>query len=162
MKKLTDLRARTPLLSSVALIALATLVNLSFACVANAQESPAGLWKSLDDKTGKARSLIRITETAGELQGKIEKLFPVSDAEQNPKCDKCEGTNKDQPILGMTILSGLKKTGDEYSGGKILDPENGKTYSSKLNLSENNKKLTVRGYIGVPMFGRSQTWIREQ
>jgi uncharacterized protein (DUF2147 family) len=162
MKKFTDISTRTKATSSVALIVLATLVNLSFACIAGAQESPAGLWKSVDDKTGKAKSLIRITETAGELQGKIEKLFPAPDAEQNPKCDKCEGTNKDQPILGMTILSGLKKNGDEYSGGKILDPENGKSYSSKLNLSDNNKKLNVRGYVGVPMFGRSQTWIREQ
>ncbi|MBC3917563.1 DUF2147 domain-containing protein [Undibacterium sp. CY18W] len=131
--------------------------------LAQAEESPVGLWKSIDDKSGKPKALIRITETGGELQGKIEKLFLEADApEKNPKCDKCEGANKDQPIVGMTILSGLKKDGDEYSGGKILDPGNGKLYSSKLSVIENNKKLNVRGYIGAPMFGRTQTWLREQ
>lgn len=131
--------------------------------LAQADESPVGLWKSIDDKSGKPKALIRITETAGELQGKIEKLFLEADVtEKNPKCDKCEGVNKDQPIIGMTILSGLKKDGDEYTGGKILDPGNGKLYSSKLSVIENNKKLNVRGYIGAPMFGRTQTWVREQ
>lgn len=130
---------------------------------AQADESPVGLWKSIDDKSGKPKALIRITETAGELQGKIEKLFLEADVtDKNPKCDKCEGSNKDQPIVGMTILSGLKKDGDEYTGGKILDPGNGKLYSSKLSIVENNKKLNVRGYIGAPMFGRTQTWLREQ
>ncbi|MDO8651146.1 MAG: DUF2147 domain-containing protein [Undibacterium sp.] len=141
---------------------ITVLLSLSIAPLVHAQDSAAGLWKSIDDKTGKPKSLIRITETAGELQGKIEKLFRDPDTEQNPKCDKCEGANKAQPIIGMTILFGLKKDGDEYNGGKILDPENGKLYSSKLSLIENNKKLNVRGYIGVPLLGRSQTWVREQ
>nr|WP_229751135.1 DUF2147 domain-containing protein [Undibacterium terreum] len=134
--------------------------------VAHAEDAltstPVGLWKSIDDKSGKPKALIRITETGGELQGKIEKLFIEGDAEKNPKCDQCTGANKDQPIIGMTILSGLKKDGDEYTGGKILDPGNGKLYNSKLSVIENNKKLNVRGYIGAPLFGRTQTWIREQ
>ncbi len=142
--------------------ALIALLSFSITPLVQAQESPSGLWKSVDDKTGKPKSLIRITETGGELQGKIEKLFRDPDTEQNPKCDKCEGANKAQPIIGMTILFGLKKDGDEYNGGKILDPENGKLYSSKLSLTDNNKKLSVRGYIGVSFIGRSQTWIREQ
>ncbi|MES2070310.1 MAG: DUF2147 domain-containing protein [Pseudomonadota bacterium] len=124
--------------------------------------SPVGLWKSIDDKTNKPKALIRITETGGELQGRIEKLFNEADADKNPKCDQCTGANKDQPIIGMTILSGLKKDGDEYTGGKILDPANGKLYNSKLSLIDNNKKLNVRGYIGAPLFGRTQTWVREQ
>lgn len=139
---------------------LAALLSLS--ALAHAEESPIGLWKSIDDKSGKPKALIRITESGGELQGKIEKLFLEADAEKNPKCDKCEGVNKDQPILGMTILFGLKKDGDEYNGGRILDPGNGKLYSSKLSVIDNNKKLNVRGYIGVPFMGRTQTWLREQ
>lgn len=127
-----------------------------------AQSSPVGLWKTIDDKTGKVKSLVRITEAGGEFQGKIEKLFREADQDQNPKCDKCEGSNKDQPLLGLTILFGIKKDGDDYGGGKILDPANGKLYSSKLKLIENNKKLDVRGYIGMPMLGRTQTWIREE
>jgi len=140
---------------------LATFLSLLFSSFAHAEEAAVGLWKNIDDKTGKPKALIRITETGGELQGKIEKLFIEADADKNPKCDKCEGTNKDQPIIGMTILFGLKKDGDEYNGGKILDPANGKLYSSKITLIENNKKLNVRGYIGTPFLGRSQIWVRE-
>lgn len=141
---------------------LTLLLSLGTAPLAFAQESPSGLWKSIDDKTGKPKALIRIAETGGELSGKIEKLFLEAHEEKDPKCDKCEGVNKNQPILGMTILFGLKKDGDEYNGGKILDPANGKLYSSKLALIDNNKKLNVRGYIGVPFMGRTQTWLREQ
>jgi uncharacterized protein (DUF2147 family) len=121
---------------------------------------PVGLWKSIDDQTGKPKALIRITENSGELQGKIEKLFREAGEEQNPKCDQCEGGRKDQPIIGMTILTGLKKEGSDYAGGQILDPANGKVYKSKMTIADGGKKLEVRGYIGVPMLGRSQTWIR--
>ena len=126
-----------------------------------ADGSPVGLWRNIDDETGKPDALIRISETDGELTGKIEKLFRTPDQEQNPTCNKCDGALKDQPIIGMTILSGLKKNGDEYTGGQILDPGNGKVYKSKLNVQDGGKQLTVRGYIGIPMLGRSQTWVRE-
>ena len=141
---------------------IAILFSIALAPLAHAEDSPVGLWKNIDDKTGKPKALIRITETGGELQGKIERLFVEADADKNPKCDKCEGVNKDQPIIGMTILFGLKKDGDEYTGGKILDPANGKLYSSKITAVENYKKLNVRGYIGTPFLGRSQVWVREQ
>ena len=124
--------------------------------------SPVGLWKNIDDVSGKPKALIRITETNGELQGRLEKLFLAPGAEQAPKCDKCEGARKDQPVLGMVFMSGLKKDGDEYNGGEILDPDNGKVYKSKLKVIDGGKKLNVRGYVGVPMFGRSQVWVREQ
>jgi uncharacterized protein (DUF2147 family) len=124
--------------------------------------SPVGLWKNIDDETGKPKAMIRITENQGQLEGRIEKLFRAADQEQNPKCDKCDGARKDQPMIGMLILSGLKKDGDEYKGGEILDPANGKVYRSKATLKDGGKKLEVRGYIGAPMFGRSQTWVREQ
>ena len=124
--------------------------------------SPVGLWKNIDDVTGKPKALIRITEAKGELQGRIEKLFRPADADQNPKCDRCEGANKDQPIIGMVFMSGLKKAGDEYSGGEILDPDNGKVYRSKIMLIDGGKKLSVRGYVGIPMLGRSQVWLRQE
>lgn len=125
--------------------------------------SPVGLWKNIDDHTGKPKALIRISEgNGGELSGKIEKLFRAPNEEQNPKCDKCEGALKDQPILGMTILTGMKLDGDEYNGGRILDPGNGKLYKSKMTLVDGGKKLNVRGYIGMPMLGRTQTWLREE
>jgi uncharacterized protein (DUF2147 family) len=135
---------------------------LAVPCAWAQDASPVGLWKNIDDETGKPKAMIRITENQGQLQGRIEKLFRPADQEQNPKCDKCEGARKDQPIVGMVIVSGLKKDGDEYNGGEILDPANGKVYRSKATLKEGGNKLEVRGYVGAPMFGRSQTWVREQ
>ena len=142
-------------------IAIATLLA---SCAALAQTSPIGLWKSFDEQTGKPKALIRIAETNGEFKGKIEKVFsPNGEEEQDRKCVKCEGIEKDQPIVGMTILTGLKQDGDEYNGGHILDPANGKTYNSKMTLVEGGKKLSVRGYVmGMSFLGRSQTWTREE
>jgi uncharacterized protein (DUF2147 family) len=141
--------------TSVALLALA---GQAYAADAN---SPVGRWQTIDDKTGKGRSMVHITEVNGELQGKIDKLLAATKEEPNPKCDKCTDHRKDQPILGMVILSGLKKDGNAYTGGQILDPDNGKIYKSKIEVSEDGKKLNVRGYIGTPMFGRSQVWVRQ-
>ena len=147
-------------LANAALLAVAAALA---APLAWAQDpSPVGLWKTIDDASGKPAALIRISESNGELQGKIEKLFRSADEEQNPKCTLCKDARKDQPIVGMTIVSGLKKDGDEYTGGEILDPKNGKVYKSKLAVQENGKKLEVRGYVGVPMFGRSQVWLRQE
>ena len=124
--------------------------------------SPVGLWQSIDDVSGKPKALVRITENNGELQGRIEKLYRAPELDQNPKCHQCAGANKEQPLIGMTILWGLKKSGDDYSGGEILDPKNGKVYRSQLHLVDGGGKLQVRGYLGMPMFGRSQTWVRQE
>ena len=124
--------------------------------------SPVGLWKTIDDTSGKPSALIRITDNHGELQGKIEKLFREPGEDPTPKCVECKDARKDQPILGMTIVSGLTKHGDTYSGGEILDPKNGKVYKSKLTLRDGGKRLEVRGYVGMPMFGRSQVWLRQE
>lgn len=126
------------------------------------QATPAGLWKTIDDETGKPRALVRIYESNGEYRGKIEKLFRAPGQDPNPKCDKCEGANKDQPKIGMTIITGMRQDGSDYTGGQILDAESGKVYKSKMTLQDEGKKLDVRGYVGVPMFGRSQTWLREE
>jgi uncharacterized protein (DUF2147 family) len=77
-------------------------------------------------------------------------------------CIKCRGELKNKPLLGMTIMQGMKQNGDAYEGGKILDPDNGKTYRCKLKLDETGNKLEVRGFIGISLFGRSQTWVREE
>jgi uncharacterized protein (DUF2147 family) len=124
--------------------------------------SPIGLWRNVDDVSGKPRALIRITKSNGTLQGKIEKVFRAPSEDRNPKCEKCEGALKNAPVIGLAILSGLKKEGAEYTGGQILDPDNGKIYSSKIQLTDGGKKLNVRGYIGAPMLGRSQIWERQE
>lgn len=123
--------------------------------------SPVGLWKNIDDVTGKPKALIRISESGGVYQGKIEKLIRAPEEEQNPKCAKCDGANKDQPVIGMTIVWDIRQDGDEYGGGRILDPSDGKIYKSKFQLSDGGKKLQLRAYFGVPMLGRSQVWIRQ-
>jgi uncharacterized protein (DUF2147 family) len=125
-----------------------------------AQETPVGLWKTIDDETKQARSLVRITETNGVLSGKIEKILDAGKADA--KCDKCTDDRKDKPIVGMTILTGLKKFDTEWGEGQILDPNNGKTYKAKAKVLEGGKKLEVRGFVGIALVGRSQIWVREQ
>ena len=137
------------------LIAIALLAT---AGTAFAQASPVGLWKTIDDETKQEKSLVRITETGGVLSGKIEKLLDPS--KQDSKCDKCSDARKDQPVLGMTIIEGVKKEGDEaqWAGGTILDPNNGKTYKVRLTPKDGGKTLEVRGFIAF--FYRNQTWQR--
>lgn len=147
-----------PNLTKASVIA-ALLFTSAAACAQN--NSAVGLWKTIDDETGKPKALVRVTEENGTLQGKIEKLFRGPNEEQNPVCTKCTDSRKNQPMIGMTIVSGLKKNGDEYTGGEILDPAAGKVYKSKATLRDGGQKLEVRGYIGAPMFGRSQVWQRE-
>jgi hypothetical protein len=124
--------------------------------------SPVGLWKSYDDAGTRPSALIRIMEINGVLHGHIERLFLQPGEAPNPVCDKCQGARKDKPITGMLIMTNMRKEKDEYLGGEILDPENGETYKCTLRLSRDGKKLNVRGYIGVPLLGRSQVWVREE
>lgn len=124
--------------------------------------SPVGLWKTIDDDTGKPRSLVRVIQVGQEYQAKVEKIFSKPGEDPNPSCEKCEGTRHDQPVMGMTILWGLKKQGAEYQGGEILDPENGKVYRIKMKLQDGGRTLHVRGFIGFSLFGRTQIWIREE
>lgn len=124
--------------------------------------SPVGTWLTIDDATGKEKSVVEVYEQDGELQGKVIEILtpPV-----NPKghiCDKCSGDRKDQDIKGMVILWGYKKSGSKWSGGEILDPKNGKIYSSNMSLGDNGKTLFVRGYIGISLIGRTQTWHRKE
>jgi len=101
-------------------------------------------------------------EVNGEYQGKVEKIFPKPGEDADPKCEKCDGARHNQPVIGMTILWGLKKQGDEYEGGEILDPESGKVYRAKMKLDGEGEKLNVRGFIGVALLGRTQTWVRNE
>ncbi len=125
--------------------------------------SPVGLWKTIDDNTGKPRGLVRIMEVNGEYQGKVEKIFTAPGEDPEPKCEKCDGARHNQPVIGMTILWGLKKQGDEYEGGAILDPESGKIYRARMKLEGGEgEKLSVRGFIGFALLGRTQNWVRDE
>lgn len=137
------------------------LTLLLFAPLSFAADSPVGLWKTIDDKTNKPRSLVRIVEENGEYKGIVEKGLREDD---NPErvCEKCDAPRKNQKIHGMIFMWGLKKDGNEFKGGEILDPENGKIYRCKMKLVDGGKKLDVRGFIGIALIGRTQTWWREE
>lgn len=115
---------------------------------------PFGKWNTIDDSTGKVRSEVTVFEKDNKMYAVIDNLTDPS--VPNPPCDKCKGELKGQPIIGMTIIDGLKKHGDKWKGGEILDPESGKTY--KVKVWEEDGKLMVRGYIGF-LF-RTQEWVR--
>jgi uncharacterized protein (DUF2147 family) len=137
-------------------------LSLTVACSAVlAQATPVGVWKTIDDKTKSERAQIRITESGGVYSGKIEKLL-AADAKPDSLCDKCSDDRKDKPIVGMEILRGVKRgEGDNlWDGGTILDAAEGKVYKVRLQTADGGKKLEVRGYVGMPMLGRTQTWIR--
>ena len=139
----------------------AAVALTALASAASAQMTPVGQWHSIDDKTNEIKSLIVISESAGVLTGRIDKLLRKG-ADQDAKCTECTDDRKDKPKVGMEIIRGAKKSATEtvWEGGKILDPENGKTYTLRMTPTEGGKKLDVRGSIGP--FGRTQTWVRVQ
>jgi len=130
---------------------------LFFSTIISAQHSVIGKWKTIDDETGKAISVVEIFESKGKIYGKVIEIF-------NPKsrkrvCENCTGDDHNKPILGLTVIKGLTKDGNEYSNGKILDPKHGKLYKCYIAL-ESADKLKVRGYIGISLIGRTQYWER--
>ncbi|MGZ5891371.1 MAG: DUF2147 domain-containing protein [Caldimonas sp.] len=150
----------TPLRAAALGLALAFASTLAAAQAV----TPVGLWKTIDDKTKKDKSLVRIVETNGVVSGSVEKVIDP-DSPKDAVCKDCTDERKDKPVLGMTIIRDMRPSPHDktvWEGGDVLDPNNGKVYSAKLKLIDNGTKLDVRGYIGLPMFGRSQTWIRAE
>ncbi|WP_417444843.1 DUF2147 domain-containing protein [Joostella sp.] len=120
-------------------------------------QSVLGLWKTIDDETGKEKSVVEVYEENGKVYGKVIEI--LNKDRVDVVCDKCEGDKKDKPVLGMVIIEGLEKDGDEYEGGTILDPEKGKEYKCKIWVDEDDEnQLNVRGYIAF-LF-RTQEWTR--
>ena len=137
-----------------------TILILIFSFIglnAYAQNSVVGKWKTIDDETGKPKSIVELYEKDGKLFGKIVKLFREPNEDQDPKCDKCPDDRKNKKVIGMEIIREMEKDGNEWTDGTILDPKKGKIYDCKLWLE--NGKLQVRGYIAF-LF-RTQTWHRE-
>ena len=147
-----------PLFATAVALGLGLSANLA---LAQAATTPVGVWKTIDDETKQERSTVRISEVGGVLTGKIEKINDP--AKQTAMCDECTDERKGQPLLGLTILRNVKKNGNDaelWDGGDILDPANGKVYRVRLRPVDGGKKLEVRGFIGMPMLGRTQTWVR--
>jgi len=126
-----------------------------------AQNTPVGLWRGFDEKTGEPKFEVRIAETGGVLNGKVEKRMSPG-VKPDDICTECTDDRKDKPRLGLEIIRGAKKSpdGDVWEGGKILDPDSGKSYTLKMTPVEGGRKMDVRGSIGP--FGRTQTWVRVQ
>ncbi len=113
-----------------------------------------GKWKTIDDETGQAKSIVEVLKKSdGKYYGKVVKLLIKP---ENPNCTGCKDDRKNKPILGMEVIRGLKKDGNEFTGGSIIDPKNGKAY--KCTVTRSGDKLNVRGYIGFSLIGRTQTW----
>ena len=121
-----------------------------------AQETPVGAWKTIDDETGDERSIVEIYEEGGKFFARVTEFFPAEGEPAEPTCEECDGERKDQPIIGMVIMWDMEQDDEEWSGGRILDPKNGKTYRCKIWI-EDNGNLKVRGYLGP--FYRTQTWL---
>lgn len=132
------------------------LVCIATGVAAEAQ-TVIGKWKTIDDETGSAKSVVELYENNGKIYGKVVEILDKT--KEKNVCEKCSGAKKNQPIKGLIIVEGLKKDGDEWTGGKILDPSSGKTYKCTISL-ENKDKLKVRGYVGISLMGRTQYWHR--
>ena len=142
------------------MIRTAAALTLALSCVcAMAQMTPVGLWKTIDDDGKTEKSLVRITDSGGVLTGTIEKI--MDPAKQDNKCDKCSDDRKDKPVQGMTIIRNARQDADDktiWTGGEILDPNNGKTYQTRLKPVDGGKTMEMRGYIGF--LYRTQVWQR--
>jgi len=141
---------------------LLSLLLTGGTALAQAQMTPVGVWHSIDDATNKPKAVIRIsTNASGALSGVVEKALNP-DPKAEPNCVKCSDDRKDKPKVGMEIIRGGKKADgkDVWEEGKILDPDNGTEYRLRLTPIDAGKKLEVRGYVGTPMLGRTQTWVR--
>jgi len=136
------------------------LLTHLLAAQGTAQNSPVGKWQTIDDATGKPKSIVTIWEESGKLFAKIDEVLNADADNPNHLCIHCQGDLKDKPEVGLRILWDMKKDGDEWSGGKILDPHNGKVYRCTISLEDSGRKLKVRGFIGISLIGRTQYWTR--
>ena len=119
-----------------------------------------GVWQQIDPGSGFVGGLISFKEKAGLWEGYIVKMYPKPGDPVDPVCTGCTDDRKDQPVLGLRLIQNAKRDGLSYEGGTILDPRNGSQYSVQLTLAPDNQTLTVRGYVGLTLFGQSQTWKR--
>lgn len=136
------------------------LLVLSSSALSQIADPALGIWKTIDEKTNQPSSLIRIEERNGELMGTVVELIVTPGEKLITHCNLCKDERKDKPIVGMVIMRGLKKEKSGYwSGGEILDPEEGDIYKVKI-ATDDSKTLKVRGYIGLALIGRTQIWVR--
>lgn len=141
-------------------ILMVLFVLISSSIVKSEEAKIEGRWKQFDDESKELSSIVEISENNGEWSGKIIEIFKTSNEETlTTVCQDCTGEFKDKKIVGLKFIWGMKKKSQfEYTDGQILDPNNGSTYKCKMILSEDGQQLDVRGFIGISLLGRTQTW----
>ena len=155
LQKLTDLYV-----ISRAVLAAALLLGAAGFPSRAAEPTAAGLWEQVDEKSGKPESWFRIAEKNGIYEGTLVKIFPKPGDDPDFRCDKCEGDEKGKPVLGLALIKGMQRKGLDYEDGTIMDPRDGSVYHAVMKLIQDGQKLEVRGYLGIVIFGRTQTWNR--
>jgi uncharacterized protein (DUF2147 family) len=126
---------------------------------ASDSSSALGSWRTVDDKTGMPRAIVRIFLQDGKYFGRIER--GLTPAAETRRCVACKDERKDQPMIGLLVIRNMTLQDGEYVGGDILDPDDGSVYRCKIHLDRGGNQLLVRGFIGIPLLGRSQIWHRE-
>jgi uncharacterized protein (DUF2147 family) len=142
------------------LVIVAAMAGTVAFSVRAAEPSAVGLWEQVDDESGKAESWFRISERNGVYEGTIVKIFFRPGDDENWTCDKCEGADHGKPVLGLTLIKGMRRNGSDYEDGTIMDPRNGKVYRAVMKLHPDGQRLDVRGYLTFVWLGRTQTWNR--